>query len=58
MPKILENLYAQAEAQPVLTLAVAVGLVAASAKLMDARTARMYAKIHASEVARRVSMTR
>lgn len=58
MKKFIDNLKAQAEANPVVVLAVTAGLLTATAKLMDANTQRSYAKTHALEVDRRIRNAR
>jgi len=55
MEKFLNNLKAQAEANPLVALAATAALLTACGKLMDANTARMAASTHAKEVARRIA---
>lgn len=54
MKKFLDNLKAQAEANPLLALAAAAALFTATSKLLDANTQRSYAKTHALEINRRI----
>ena len=53
MDKFLENLKAQAEANPVLAMGVAAGLITAVSKLMDANTNARNAKSWGRETRRR-----
>lgn len=53
MQKFLENLQAQAEANPVLAMGVAAGLLTAISKLMDANTNARNAKSWDRESKRR-----
>lgn len=53
MEKFLENLKAQAEANPVLAMGVAAGLLTAISKLMDANTNARNAKSWSRETQRR-----
>lgn len=55
MQKFIDNLKRQAEENPILALGVAAALFTATSKLLDANTARMAAKTHAAEVARRIA---
>jgi hypothetical protein len=55
MTKFKNNLIAQAEANPLVAITIGVAALTACAKLMDANTARMAAKTHAAEVARRIA---
>lgn len=55
MQKFYNNLLHQAEAQPLVAIGIGVALLTACAKLMDANTARVAAKTHAAEVARRIA---
>jgi hypothetical protein len=58
MKKFTDNLKKQAEENPLLALAACAALFTATAKLMDANTARMAARTHAAEVARRIANSR
>lgn len=58
MKKFIDNLKRQAEENPLVALAAAAALFTATGKLMDANTARMAARTHAAEVARRIAMSR
>lgn len=53
MQKFLENLQAQAEANPVLAMGVAAGLLTAISKLVDANTNARNAKSWDRETKRR-----
>lgn len=55
--KFVNNLKRQIEENPLVALGVAVALITATSKLMDANTARSAARTHALEVARRVAMS-
>lgn len=54
MKKFVDNLKAQAEANPLAALAITAALFTATGKLLDANTARSAAKTHALEVNRRI----
>lgn len=49
------KLMVQAEANPIAALVVGAMVVTACSKFMDANTARLAAKTHAAEVARRIA---
>jgi hypothetical protein len=55
MKKFIDNLKAQAEANPLAAMAAAALLFTATAKLLDANTARSSARTHALEVNRRIA---
>lgn len=55
MKKFLDNLKAQAEANPIVAMAAGAALLTAVSKLMDANTARVSAHTHALEVNRRIA---
>ena len=52
--RFVQNLKAQAEANPALVLAISAALMTATSKLMDAFTAYLSARTHAKEVERRI----
>jgi hypothetical protein len=54
--RIADKLKQQVEENPMLAVALAVALITATSKLMEANTARSYAKTHALEVQRRIAM--
>lgn len=54
MNKFLNNLKAQAEANPLVAMAAGAALLTAASKLLDANTARIAAHTHALEVQRRI----
>ena len=56
--KFLTNFQRQAEENPVLAIAAVAALITATSKLMDANTARVAARTHALEVARRVALAK
>lgn len=55
MKKFTDNLKRQAEENPILALGVGAALITAMTKLLEANTARSYARTHALEVARRIA---
>lgn len=55
MKKFIDNLKAQAEANPVAALFAAAAVFTATSKLLDANTARTSAKTHAREIDRRIA---
>jgi len=55
MQNFINNLKAQAEANPILALGVTAAVLTATAKLMDSNTARISAKTHAKEIDRRIA---
>jgi hypothetical protein len=58
MHKFIENLKRAAEKNPLFAVGAGAALVTATSKLMDANTARSYARTHALEVARRVAKSK
>lgn len=56
MNRFVQNLKAQAEANPIVAIGVAAALLTAAGKLMDANTARSAAKTHSREIDRRIAM--
>lgn len=58
MKKFVNNLKRQAEENPMAALFIAGGVIAATAKLMDANTSRVNSKAWAKEVDRRMMNTR
>jgi hypothetical protein len=57
MNRFLENLKAQAEANPLVAVGIAATLLHGAAKLMEANTQRTYAKAHVKEIDRRVAQS-
>lgn len=55
MEQFIKNLKRQAEENPLAAMAATAMLFTAASKLMDANTARMAARTHALEVARRMA---
>lgn len=55
MKTYLNNLKRAAEEQPLVALAIAAAALTAASKVMDSNTARVAAKTHAAEVARRIA---
>lgn len=53
--RFINNLKRQAEENPIVMLGVAAAVITATSKLMDSNTARLAAKTHAKEVARRIA---
>lgn len=53
--KFVDNLVAQASDNPLVAFGVAAAFITATGKLLDANTARVAAKTHAKEVARRIA---
>jgi hypothetical protein len=58
MKKFIDNLKAQAEANPLVAIAVAAALFTATSKLLDANTARVSAHTYAKEIDRRIRNAR